>query len=119
MTIDSHTFRLALTCAIGLAVITSPTALPADASANQAAAPLAATDRARYFANGDLENVWKDLEARQVINQRIVEGGSYSINVRTVKSTDAPLVHRTSADVWLVTAGSATAVTGGELVNPA
>jgi mannose-6-phosphate isomerase-like protein (cupin superfamily) len=119
MTIDSRTVRLALTCAMVWAVMASPLALPADTAANQTAAPLVAADRARYFASGELQDVWRDLEAQQVINKRIVEGGSYSINVRTVKSTDAPLVHLSSADVWLVTAGSATAVTGGELVNPA
>ena len=66
------------------------------------AAPTPATDKATYFANSDLQNVWKDLEARQVLNKRVLEGGAYSINIRIVKPTDAPLVHAKSLDIWLV-----------------
>ena len=83
----------------------------------QAPAPSAPTDKATYFANSDLQNVWKNLEARQVLNKRVLEGGAYSINIRIVKPTDAPLVHAKSLDIWLVTAGSATAVTGGQLLE--
>src|SRR5262245_3622761 len=85
------------------------------ASAQQA--PRAPADKAAYFANTDFQSIWKDLEARQVINKRVLEGGSHSINVRIVKENDAPLVHAKSADVWVVTAGTATAVTGGQLVD--
>jgi len=80
------------------------------------AAP-APTGKAGYFANSDLQNIWKDLEARQVLNKRVLEGGSHSINIRIVRPTDAPLVHANSLDIWLVSAGSATAVTGGELLD--
>ncbi|PYU26684.1 MAG: hypothetical protein DMG30_01540 [Acidobacteria bacterium] len=79
--------------------------------------PLAPTDKAAYFANADIQATWKDLEARQVINKRVLEGGAYSINVRIVKEGDAPLVHAKSADVWVMTAGTATAITGGQLVD--
>lgn len=81
------------------------------------AAPPAPTGKAGYFPNSDLQNIWKDLEARQVLNKRVLEGGSHSINIRIVRPTDAPLVHGNSLDIWLVTAGSATAVTGGQLVD--
>jgi mannose-6-phosphate isomerase-like protein (cupin superfamily) len=80
-------------------------------------APRAPADKAAYFANTDFQAIWKDLESRQVINKRVLEGGSHSINVRIVKENDAPLVHARSADVWVVTAGTATAVTGGQLVD--
>lgn len=80
-------------------------------------APPAPADKAAYFANADIQATWKDLEARQVINKRVLEGGAYSINVRIVKEGDAPLVHAKSADVWLTTAGTATAITGGQLVD--
>jgi mannose-6-phosphate isomerase-like protein (cupin superfamily) len=85
-----------------------------------AAAPQAATapkDKAGYFAHPDIESIWKDLEARQVINKRVVDGGAYSINIRIVKEGDAPLVHASSADVWVTMEGSATAITGGQLVD--
>ena len=81
------------------------------------AAPPAPVGKAGYFTNSDLQNIWKDLEARQVLNKRVLEGGSHSINIRIVRPTDAPLVHANSLDIWLVTAGSATAVTGGQLVD--
>lgn len=80
-------------------------------------APSAPTDKAAYFANEDLQSIWKDLEARQVINKRVLEGGTHSINIRIVKEGDAPLVHAQSADVWIMTAGTATAITGGQLVD--
>jgi mannose-6-phosphate isomerase-like protein (cupin superfamily) len=82
-----------------------------------AVVPSAPTDKATYFANSDIQNIWKDLEARQVLNKRVLEGGAYSINIRIVKPTDAPLVHAKSLDIWLVSAGSATAVTGGQLLE--
>jgi mannose-6-phosphate isomerase-like protein (cupin superfamily) len=79
--------------------------------------PSAPVGKAGYFSNSDLQNIWKDLEARQVLNKRVLEGGSHSINIRIVRPTDAPLVHANSLDIWLVSAGSATAVTGGELLD--
>ena len=87
------------------------------AQGGPAAAPSAPTGKAAYFAKSDLQNIWKDLEARQVLNKRVLEGGAYSINIRIVKPTDAPLVHAKSLDIWLVSAGSATAVTGGKLLD--
>ena len=88
------------------------------AHAQGASANAAPTDKAAYFGHGDIENIWKDLEARQVINKRVLEGGKYSINIRIIKETSAPLVHSTSADVWVMEEGSAVAVTGGKLLNP-
>ena len=121
MKTGTRAHRIVVAVAAALAASASPAVLPAEAAA-PAAAPAAAhvpTDRASYFGNSDLQTIWKDLESRQVINQRIVEGGSYSVNVRIVRPSDAPLVHKNSADVWLVMAGTATAVTGGELLNAA
>src|SRR5258705_5509241 len=87
------------------------------AQSGLSAAPSAPTGKAAYFSNSDLQNIWKDLEAGQVLNKRVLEGGAYSINIRIVKPTDAPLVHAKSLDIWLVSAGSATAVTGGKLLD--
>lgn len=79
--------------------------------------PSAPKDKAAYFPKADIESTWRDLEARQALNRRAMEGGAYSINIRIVKEGDAPLVHAQSADVWVMMAGTATAVTGGELVD--
>jgi mannose-6-phosphate isomerase-like protein (cupin superfamily) len=96
-------------------IVAAAIAALCSASALAAPAPSAPSDKAAYFANSDLQNIWKDLEARQVLNKRVLEGGAYSINIRIVKPTDAPLVHAQSLDIWLVSAGSATAITGGKL----
>jgi mannose-6-phosphate isomerase-like protein (cupin superfamily) len=82
-----------------------------------AAPPAAPTGKAGYFANSDIQSIWQDLEGRQVLNKRVLEGGTHSINVRIVTPKDAPLAHANSLDIWLVQAGSATAVTGGELLD--
>ena len=87
------------------------------AQGGPSAVPSATTDKAVYFPNSDLQSIWKDLETRQVLNKRVLEGGAYSINIRIVKPTDAPLLHAKSLDIWLITAGSATAITGGKLLN--
>jgi mannose-6-phosphate isomerase-like protein (cupin superfamily) len=104
----------ALTGALALAVQgqTSQTATPATT------APPAPTDQAAYWPNAELQTTWKDLEARQVINRRVLEGGTYSINIRIVKEGAAPLVHGKSVDLWVAQAGTATAITGGQLVDP-
>ena len=95
----------------------TPPTLPAQALA-AAPAPPAPTDKIGYWPNTDLQATWKDLEARQVLNKRVMDGGTFSINIRIVKPGDAPLVHSKSCDVWVVQAGTATAVTGGTLINP-
>lgn len=82
------------------------------------AAMPAPTDKAAYFPNSDTQATWQDLEARQVINKRAMEGGTYSINIRIVRPDSPPLVHAKSIDLWIVQAGTATAITGGELVDP-
>jgi mannose-6-phosphate isomerase-like protein (cupin superfamily) len=89
---------------------------PGGSAAAQQPLP-APTDKAAYFPKADIESAWKDLEARQVINRRAMEGGAYSINIRIVREGDAPLVHAQVADVWVMMAGTAIAVTGGELVD--
>jgi mannose-6-phosphate isomerase-like protein (cupin superfamily) len=83
----------------------------------QPATAAAPTDRAAYFDSKDIHEIWKDEEAKQVINKRVAEGGSHSINIRIVLPTNAPLVHALSADTWVVMEGTATAITGGELVD--
>jgi mannose-6-phosphate isomerase-like protein (cupin superfamily) len=101
-----------------LAAVSGLGVLAARGQAGGAApAPPAPKDKAGYWAHGDIETIWKNLEAKGVINQRVAEGGAFSINIRIVKEGDAPLVHATSADVWVVQEGTATSVTGGQLVD--
>ena len=67
----------AMICAIALSLlITSGQGLAAGKAPQAQAPPLPApTDKAAYFSNTDIQTYWKDLEARQVINHRIMEGG--------------------------------------------
>jgi mannose-6-phosphate isomerase-like protein (cupin superfamily) len=76
------------------------------------------TDKAAYLGHGDMESIWKDLEATKVMNKRVLEAGKYSINIRIIEETTPPLVHATSADIWVMEEGSAVAVTGGKLLDP-
>jgi mannose-6-phosphate isomerase-like protein (cupin superfamily) len=102
-------------CSAALAVAQNP---PAGGPAGAPPAPPAPTDKAMFFSGAENQNIWKDLEARQVINKRVMEGGTYSINIRIVKTDSPPLVHAKSIDLWIVQEGTATAITGGELLNP-
>jgi mannose-6-phosphate isomerase-like protein (cupin superfamily) len=91
-----------------VAVITAP------ARAQEPARP---GDKAVHWSATEFQGIWSDLEAKEVILRRVLEGGSYSVNVRIVKEGDAPLVHADTVDVWLVQAGTATSITSGELVD--
>ena len=116
--------RVFLITAIGTIVLVGLIGVVVHGQSGQAAGPAAApaprapADKAGYWPNAEIQAAWKDLEAKQVINKRVMDGGAYSINVRIVKEGDAPLVHSTSADVWVMQAGTATAITGGQLVEP-
>lgn len=79
--------------------------------------PPAPTDRAGYWGAPGMQDIWKKLEATGVLNNRVAEGGTFSINIRIVTEKDAPLVHSFTADVWIAVEGSAVAVTGGKLVD--
>jgi mannose-6-phosphate isomerase-like protein (cupin superfamily) len=111
--------HIAIAAAIVLFSIGSMVFAQAQAANPQPTAPLAPTDKAAYFDAKDIHEIWRDEEAKQVINKRVAEGGSHSINIRIVLPTNAPLVHALSADTWVVMEGTATAVTGGQLVDAA
>jgi len=78
----------------------------------------APTDKAAYFAHGDIGKIWEQLEADQVNNHRVLNGPTYNINVRIVHPNSPPLSHELAADIWICEAGTATAITGGKLINP-
>ena len=90
------------TCAMSaLALVLWVGTACAQGAGGAAAPPAAPKDKAGYFANSDIQNIWRDLEARQVLNKRVLEGGTHSINVRIVTPKDAPLAHAASLDIWL------------------
>jgi mannose-6-phosphate isomerase-like protein (cupin superfamily) len=76
----------------------------------------APVDTAADFPLADLQATYKDMDAKKLLTMRLVEGGKYNVNIRRLTSPERPLVHPKTADVWVVTEGSGTLVTGGELV---
>ena len=77
----------------------------------------APVDKAADFPLADLQATYKDMDARKLLTMRLVEGGKYNVNIRRLSGAERPLVHPKTADVWVVTEGSGTLVTGGELVD--
>ena len=75
-------------------------------------------DRAVDFKLTDLERVGSELAAKGLITQRVLEGGTYSINVRHIAGAETALVHGKITEVWVVRDGSGTVATGGSLVDP-
>src|SRR6266516_7682750 len=83
-----------------------------------AAAPDAPANKTAFWPNDDIQNRWKDNEAKKTINSRLFNGPyNISTNVRIVLPDDPPQTHETTADLWIVTAGTATAETDGEMVD--
>jgi mannose-6-phosphate isomerase-like protein (cupin superfamily) len=86
-----------------------------------AAAPLVPDlpiDETLFWTNADIQARWKDNEAHKRINSRLYNGpANISGNVRIVLEGDAPATHEGTADLWLVTAGTAIARTDGEIVR--
>ena len=108
--------KIAIAAAVAVSSL-GPVFAQGQAGNPPSAAPAAPTDKAAYFDSKDIHEIWKDEEAKQVINKRVAEGGSHSINIRIVLPTNAPLVHALSADTWVVMEGTATAITGGQLLD--
>jgi len=80
--------------------------------------PKLATDKTMFWPAADIEARWKENEALKRNNSRLFDGPTnISANVRIVAGEDPPLVHETTADLWIVTAGTAVARTDGTLVE--
>jgi mannose-6-phosphate isomerase-like protein (cupin superfamily) len=85
-----------------------------------AAAPVPnlSTDKTMFWSAADLQARWKENEALKRINSRIFNGPTnISANVRIVLPGDPPQAHETTADLWIVTEGTATARTDGLLTT--
>src|SRR5205809_7816451 len=83
-----------------------------------AAAPDAPANKTAFWPNDDIQNRWKDNEAKKTINSRLFNGPyNISTNVRIVLPADPPLTHETTADTWIMTAATATAETNREFID--
>lgn len=79
----------------------------------------APTDRALDFQLASLQAEFADMKAQKRASTRLVEGGSFSMNARYLTGAEAAQIHKTITEFYFVRDGSATLVTGGEIVNNA
>src|SRR6188474_1288483 len=84
----------------------------------QTTGPAAPKDRAMDFPGATLDAVAKDIAAKGLITQRVLDGGTYSVNVRHISGSETALQHGRITEVWVVREGSGTVATGGSLVEP-
>lgn len=87
------------------------------ASAQTAGAPPAPKDKAVDLTAAQLEAVAREITAKGLITQRVLEGGVFSINVRHISGSETALQHGRITEVWVVREGSGIVATGGTLVN--
>jgi mannose-6-phosphate isomerase-like protein (cupin superfamily) len=86
--------------------------------AGAAAVPELPIGKTAFWANDDIQARWKENEALKRNNSRLFNGPTnISANVRIVVEPDPPGTHETTADLWIVTAGTATAETDGQIVG--
>ena len=71
-----------------------------------------------FWTHEDQLAKWKDNETNKRINTRLYNGpANISTNVRIVLDGDPPATHEGTADLWLVTEGTAVAKTDGQIVS--
>jgi mannose-6-phosphate isomerase-like protein (cupin superfamily) len=87
------------------------------AFAQTAGAPPAPKDKAMDLPQAMLEAVARDITAKRLITQRVLEGGTFSVNVRHISGSETALQHGRITEVWVVREGSGIVATGGTLVD--
>jgi mannose-6-phosphate isomerase-like protein (cupin superfamily) len=71
-----------------------------------------------FWRSADIQARWKENETLKRNNFRLFNGPTnISANVRIVLPGDEPLIHETTADLWIVTEGTAVARTDGKVVD--
>ncbi len=82
-------------------------------------APAPPTDKTAFWTAEELDARWKEDEAMKQNNSRLFNGPKdETVNIRIATEGAPPLVHPETSDLWIVTAGTAVAVTDGEVVGP-
>jgi mannose-6-phosphate isomerase-like protein (cupin superfamily) len=81
------------------------------------APPKAPTDRAMDIPADLLQAVAREIAAKGQITQRVMEGGTFSVNVRHIAGSETALQHGKIAEVWVVREGTGVVATGGTLVD--
>jgi mannose-6-phosphate isomerase-like protein (cupin superfamily) len=104
--------------ALSAIVSTARPAGQAPAATTAAPVPAAATGKTMFWKATELQARWKENEALRRINSRLFNGPTnISANVRIVLPDDPVRIHETTADLWIVTEGTAVAETDGKAVE--
>lgn len=78
-------------------------------------------DKAVAFPQEQLAAYFAQMTDEQIGVIRLLEGGLYNVNIRHVENTSPDSyrteIHEDTIDVWVVTEGSGTLVTGGDRVD--
>ena len=77
----------------------------------------APTNRAAGFSLADLDTIVADMDVEQRTTVRLLEGGSYNVNIRRIRNGETALMHPRTTDVYVIREGSGTLVTGGQIVD--
>lgn len=110
-------------CAIVIVGLSGPVATrqqakPPEKLAGMALGLKAPTDKAVDYAASSLEAAFKEVAAQKIYAFRILEGGTFNMNLRgQFAPEDVARVHTNIHDLYLVRSGEGTLVTGGELVD--
>ena len=106
--------RFCITFVAGLAVgLTAAAILTAQIDIRQQA-PL---DRAVDFPTAEIDEIIAEMDAAGRVTTRLLEGGSYNVNIRRISNAETALMHPRTTDVYVVREGSGTLVTGGQIVD--
>jgi mannose-6-phosphate isomerase-like protein (cupin superfamily) len=92
-------------------------AMSAGSAMAQTTGPAAPKDKALDMPLEMLQAVAKEIAAKGQITQRVLEGGTFSVNVRHIAGAETALQHAKIAEVWVVREGSGTVATGGTLTD--
>lgn len=90
---------------------------PAAGAQSTTTGPPAPKDRAMDMPRQMLETVAREIAAKGQITQRVLEGGTFSVNVRHISGAETALQHGKIAEVWVVREGTGIVATGGSLVD--
>jgi len=77
----------------------------------------APSDRAVRVSFAELNTIVSEMDSDQRTTVRLLEGGSYNVNIRRIRGGETALMHPRTTDVYVVREGSGTLVTGGRIVD--
>lgn len=79
----------------------------------------APTNKAVDWPASNVNAGFKEMVAKKLESQRILEGGVFNFNLRReIAAEEGAGTHGKKADLYLIQSGEATLTTDGELVNP-